>query len=81
MRLPTAEPKTSSAATVNSCVTAGDWSRGSAFTTLGYTPVRGLAPGRRFRRMLTTRFDEVVASRTVIRNLSPAFVYYARRPA
>lgn len=53
---------------------------GGAFTTYGYTLVRGLAPGRRFRRMLTNRFEEVVASRTVMRNLPPAFVYYVRRP-
>lgn len=53
---------------------------GGAFTTFGYTLVRGLPPGRRFRRMLTTRFEEVVASRAVIRNLPPAFVYYVRRP-
>lgn len=51
-----------------------------AFTTFGYTLVRGLAPGRRFKRMLTTRFEEVVTSRTVMRNLPPAFVYYVRRP-
>jgi phosphatidylethanolamine/phosphatidyl-N-methylethanolamine N-methyltransferase len=51
-----------------------------AFTTFGYTLVRGLAPGRRFRRMLTARFEEVVVGRTVVRNLPPAFVYYARRP-
>jgi phospholipid N-methyltransferase len=53
---------------------------GGAFTTFGYTLVRGFAPGRRFRRMLVSRFEEVVASRAVIRNLPPAFVYYARRP-
>ncbi|MDT5128960.1 MAG: phosphatidylethanolamine/phosphatidyl-N-methylethanolamine N-methyltransferase [Mycobacterium sp.] len=51
-----------------------------AFTTFGYTLVRGLAPGRRFRSMLTDRFEEVVIGRTVMRNLPPAFVYYARRP-
>lgn len=51
-----------------------------AFTTFGYSLVRGFAPGRRFRRMLVSRFEEVVASRAVIRNLPPAFVYYTRRP-
>jgi phospholipid N-methyltransferase len=30
--------------------------------------------------MLTDRFEEVVVGRTVMRNLPPAFVYYARRP-
>jgi hypothetical protein len=41
---------------------------------------RGLAPARRFRRMLTARFKEVVVGRTIMRNLPPAFVYYVRRP-
>jgi phosphatidylethanolamine/phosphatidyl-N-methylethanolamine N-methyltransferase len=51
-----------------------------AFTTFGYALVRGRAPARRFRRMVTARFEEVVVGRTVVRNLPPAFVYYARRP-
>ena len=32
------------------------------------------------RRSLGTRFDEVVAGRTVWANVPPAFVYFCRRP-
>jgi phospholipid N-methyltransferase len=50
------------------------------FTTFGYAWVRGSSPARRFRRLLGRRFEEVVAGRTVIANVPPAFVYHARRP-
>lgn len=51
-----------------------------AFTALGYTWARGTTRARRFRRALADRFEEVVTGRVVIRNLPPAFVYYARQP-
>ena len=53
---------------------------GGVFTTFGYTWVRGTIRARHFRRALITRFEEVVISRAVLRNLPPAFAYYARRP-
>jgi phosphatidylethanolamine/phosphatidyl-N-methylethanolamine N-methyltransferase len=51
-----------------------------AFTTFGYGLTRPTPPARRFRQLLQQRFEEVVIGRTVIANLPPAFVYYARRP-
>ena len=51
-----------------------------AFTTFAYTLARWAPPARRLRRSLGTRFDEVVAGRTVWANVPPAFVYYCRRP-
>ncbi|GLW06555.1 methyltransferase [Microtetraspora sp. NBRC 13810] len=51
-----------------------------AFTTFAYVHALALPPAGRFRRLLTQRFEEVVPSRTVWRNLPPAFVYNARRP-
>lgn len=53
---------------------------GGAFTTFGYAFARGLPPARRFRSMLAASYEEVVVGRTIMRNLPPAFVYYARRP-
>jgi phospholipid N-methyltransferase len=55
-------------------------SPGGVFTTFTYAWVRVSTPARRFRRALGTRFEEVIAGRTILRNLPPAFVYYARRP-
>ena len=55
-------------------------SPGGVFTTFGYAWVRVSTPARRFRRALGTRFEEVIAGRTILRNVPPAFVYYARRP-
>ncbi|MEU9837136.1 methyltransferase domain-containing protein [Streptosporangium sp. NPDC048047] len=52
----------------------------AAFTTFAYGFVRHLPPARRFRRLLTASFEELVAGRTVWGNLPPAFVYHARRP-
>jgi phospholipid N-methyltransferase len=38
-------------------------------------------PGaRRFRELSAQRFEEVISSRTVWRNLPPAFVLHSRRP-
>ncbi|MET9066706.1 class I SAM-dependent methyltransferase [Streptosporangium sandarakinum] len=52
----------------------------AAFTTFAYGFARHLPPARRFRRLLSNAFEEVVAGRTVWGNLPPAFVYHARRP-
>jgi phosphatidylethanolamine/phosphatidyl-N-methylethanolamine N-methyltransferase len=51
-----------------------------AFTTFSYIHAIPLARARRFRALLTARFEEVVAGRTVWRNAPPAFVFHARRP-
>jgi phosphatidylethanolamine/phosphatidyl-N-methylethanolamine N-methyltransferase len=52
-----------------------------AFTTFAYLHGMTLAAARRFRATLRARFDEVVVSATVWRNVPPAFVYVCRRPA
>ncbi|SDG72907.1 Phospholipid N-methyltransferase [Sinosporangium album] len=52
---------------------------GGAFTTFAYVHALPMTTAKRFRRLLTTTFEEVVASRTVWGNLPPAFVYNARR--
>ncbi|WP_433529398.1 class I SAM-dependent methyltransferase [Micromonospora sp. CA-263727] len=51
-----------------------------AFTTFAYTHTRWAPPARRLRRLLRSRFEEVVPSRTVWANVPPAFVYYCRQP-
>lgn len=51
-----------------------------AFATFTYTHARLLPPAQAFRRRLAAGFEEVVAGRTVWRNLPPALVLYARRP-
>lgn len=51
-----------------------------AFTTFGYELWRWTPGARRMRNLLRESFDELVISRTVTRNVPPAFVYYARRP-
>jgi phosphatidylethanolamine/phosphatidyl-N-methylethanolamine N-methyltransferase len=51
-----------------------------AFTTFGYSYTRWAPPARRLRRLLVSRFEEVVVSGTVWANVPPAFVYYCRRP-
>lgn len=51
-----------------------------AFTTFAYLHGMPLHTARRFRRTLMATFDEVVVSRTVWRNLPPAFGYVCRRP-
>ena len=53
---------------------------GGAFTTFAYVFAAQTPPARRFRQLLRDRFEEVVMGRTVLANLPPAFVYYARRP-
>lgn len=53
---------------------------GGVFTTFAYLHAMPLAAARRFRRTLHEVFDEVVVSRTVWRNLPPAFGYICRRP-
>ncbi|GDY32868.1 class I SAM-dependent methyltransferase [Gandjariella thermophila] len=53
---------------------------GGAFTTIAYLHARALAGGRRFHRLLRDRFDEVIVSEVVWRNLPPARVYACRRP-
>ncbi|MFV2020021.1 class I SAM-dependent methyltransferase [Micromonospora sp. LOL_023] len=53
---------------------------GGAFTTFAYVFAAQTPPARRFRQLLRERFEEVVMGRTVLANLPPAFVYYARRP-
>lgn len=49
-------------------------------TTIAYSATRLRPAARRFEDRLRARFEEVVAGRTVWRNLVPAMVYYARRP-
>lgn len=51
-----------------------------AFATFAYTHTLPISSARRFRRLLHDSFDEVVISRTVWRNLPPAYVYVCRRP-
>lgn len=51
-----------------------------AFTTFAYTHGLVIPAARRFRRALRARFEEVLVSATVWRNLPPAFVYACRRP-
>lgn len=53
---------------------------GGAFTTFAYLHGMPLHTARRFRRTLAATFDEVVVSKTVWRNLPPAFGYVCRRP-
>lgn len=51
-----------------------------AFTTFAYIHARPTLPAIRFRRLLRSRFEEVIEGRTIWGNLPPAFVYHARRP-
>ncbi|MEU7893138.1 methyltransferase domain-containing protein [Nonomuraea sp. NPDC049152] len=51
-----------------------------AFTTFSYVHAMPLASARRFRALLSERFEEVVLGRTVWRNTPPAYVLHARRP-
>lgn len=52
-----------------------------AFATFAYLQGMAMPAARRFRATLRERFDEVVVTATVWRNLPPAFVYVCRRPA
>jgi phosphatidylethanolamine/phosphatidyl-N-methylethanolamine N-methyltransferase len=51
-----------------------------AFSTFAYVSGMALPAARRFRRTLRSRFEEVIVSATVWRNVPPAFVYVCRRP-
>lgn len=51
-----------------------------AFTTFAYTHTLAMGSARRFRRLLHESFDEVVITRTVWRNVPPAYAYVCRRP-
>jgi phosphatidylethanolamine/phosphatidyl-N-methylethanolamine N-methyltransferase len=51
-----------------------------AFTTFAYVHSRWTPAARRLHRALEDRFEEVLVSRTVWRNVPPALVYCARRP-
>lgn len=51
-----------------------------AFSTFAYLSGMALPAARRFRRTLRARFEEVIVSATVWRNVPPAFVYVCRRP-
>lgn len=50
------------------------------FATFAYSFGMPLPSARRFRATLHETFDEVVVTRTVWRNLPPAFCYLCRRP-
>jgi phosphatidylethanolamine/phosphatidyl-N-methylethanolamine N-methyltransferase len=52
----------------------------SVFSTFAYAHAAPLAGARRFRELSARHFEEVIPSRTVWRNLPPAFVLHARRP-
>jgi phospholipid N-methyltransferase len=52
---------------------------GGRFAAFSYLPAAWLPTGRRFRRMLESRFAEVRNSAVEWRNLPPAFVYYCRK--
>lgn len=51
-----------------------------AFATFAYSHTLPMASARRFRATLQETFDEVVMTRTVWRNVPPAFCYLCRRP-
>lgn len=51
-----------------------------AFATFAYSHTMPIPSARRFKATLQETFDEVVATRTVWRNLPPAFCYLCRRP-
>lgn len=53
---------------------------GGVFTTFAYLHALALPQARRFRDTLTTRFDEVLPTRTVFRNIPPAITYVCRAP-
>jgi phosphatidylethanolamine/phosphatidyl-N-methylethanolamine N-methyltransferase len=50
------------------------------FATFAYSFGMPLPSARRFRATLNDTFDEVILTRTVWRNLPPAFCYLCRRP-
>jgi len=52
---------------------------GGTFSTFGYSHAAWLPAGRRFKTMLEESFSSVDISRSVWRNLPPAFVYRCRK--
>lgn len=52
----------------------------SVFSTFAYRHAAPMPGARRFRDLSAKHFEEVISSRTVWRNLPPAFVLHARRP-
>lgn len=50
------------------------------FASFGYLHAMPLSSARRFRAVLHETFDDVDVSRTVWRNVPPAFVYVCNRP-
>ncbi|BBG00747.1 MULTISPECIES: class I SAM-dependent methyltransferase [Pseudonocardia] len=52
-----------------------------AFTTFAYSHTLPMRSARRFRATLQDTFDEVVTTRTVWRNVPPAFCFICRRPS
>jgi phospholipid N-methyltransferase len=52
---------------------------GGKFLTFAYLHGLLLPSGRRFRRCLSSRFQEIVETRVIWKNLPPAFVYCAER--
>jgi phospholipid N-methyltransferase len=52
---------------------------GGFFATFAYVPAAYTPPGRRFRRLLSSRFARVTTSPIVWRNFPPAFVYRCTR--
>ncbi|MEU8268757.1 SAM-dependent methyltransferase [Sphaerisporangium sp. NPDC049002] len=55
-------------------------SENGVYTQFAYTFARWAPPSRQRLAQLRLTFEEVVAGRTVYRNLPPALVYSARRP-
>ncbi len=51
---------------------------GGVFATFVYTGIHWMPRGQKFRRLLTRRSRKVETTRTVWRNLPPAFIYVAR---
>lgn len=51
-----------------------------AFATFAYSHTMPMPSARRFKATLQDTFDEVVTTRTVWRNVPPAFCYLCRRP-
>jgi phosphatidylethanolamine/phosphatidyl-N-methylethanolamine N-methyltransferase len=53
---------------------------GGVFTTFAYVHALVLPQARQFRDALAARFDEVLPTRAVLRNLPPAITYACRTP-
>ena len=59
---------------------AGCLTTGGTYTQFTYSWTKWAPPARRQHRSLHDSFDEVQVSRTIWRNLPPAFVYTSTRP-